>query len=123
MDWRAANAPTLKGTDMAYGAQETNGIEDYSGSRPGSDAETVALHEARLARITRLRLISDPGHPYWDVSYCWGELEDGTPVRVQLPFRNIKRGPGFTRRLVTEFKLAGRHAKNMGVLDNLSLMV
>lgn len=107
---------------MSTTADETNSIRDYSGSQPGPDAETVGLHEARLARITRLRLVTDPGFPYWDVSYCWGELDDGTPVRVQLPFGQVRRGPGFTRRLVAEFAREGRNAKRMGALDALSLL-
>ena len=42
--------------------------------------------------ITRLRLLSDPGFPVWDVSYCHGTL-NGNHVQVQLPFHQLpKRG-------------------------------
>ena len=56
--------------------------------------ETVYWTDPRLAKITRIRLLSDPGHPVWDVSYVHGELKDGTYVRVsvgfdRLPKRNI----------------------------------
>lgn len=42
--------------------------------------------------ITRLRLLSDPGFPAWDVSYCHGMLH-GKHVNVELPFSQLpKRG-------------------------------
>ena len=40
--------------------------------------------------ITRLRLLSDPGFPAWDVSYCHGIL-DGRHVDVQLPFSQLPK--------------------------------
>ncbi len=42
-------------------------------------------------RITRLRLVSDPGFPLWDVSYCHGML-DGKHVDVDLPFSQLPKG-------------------------------
>jgi hypothetical protein len=105
-----------------YGVRETNPIRDYSGSTPGLGAPLVDLEDPILHRITRLRMVTDAGFPWWDVSYCYGELQDGTPVRVLLPFGQIRRGPGFTRRLVDEFARVGRNAKQMGALDNLSLL-
>lgn len=40
--------------------------------------------------ITRLRLLSDPGFPAWDVSYCHGIL-DGRHVDVDLPFSQLPK--------------------------------
>ena len=40
--------------------------------------------------ITRLRLLSDPGFPAWDVSYCHGIL-DGRHVDVRLPFSQLPK--------------------------------
>ena len=40
--------------------------------------------------ITRLRLLSDPGFPVWDVSYCHGIL-DGKHVNVELPFSQLPK--------------------------------
>lgn len=45
--------------------------------------------------IDRLRLVSDPGYPWWDISYCTGFL-NGKLYKVHLPFsqlpkRNMKR--------------------------------
>lgn len=40
--------------------------------------------------ITRLRLLSDPGFPAWDVSYCHGILH-GRHVDVELPFSQLPK--------------------------------
>jgi len=40
--------------------------------------------------ITRLRLVSSPGYPVWDVSYCHGSLA-GEQVRVRLPFNQLPK--------------------------------
>jgi hypothetical protein len=40
--------------------------------------------------ITRLRLLSDPGFPAWDVSYCHGILH-GRHVKVELPFSQLPK--------------------------------
>jgi len=40
--------------------------------------------------ITRLRLLSDRGFPYWDVSYCHGRI-GSKKVRVRLPFHQIPK--------------------------------
>lgn len=69
-------------------------------------------------KITRLRLLSDPGLPYWDVSYCIGEV-NGKLCTVTLPFpqipkRNVK---GF---IIAEAKRDGVYAKGIGILDCIS---
>ena len=40
--------------------------------------------------IVRLRLLSDPGLPWWDVSYCYGRL-NGKLVNVQLPWSQLPK--------------------------------
>jgi hypothetical protein len=40
--------------------------------------------------ITRLRLLSDPGFPFFDVSYCHGVL-NGRHVNVRLPFSELPK--------------------------------
>jgi len=43
-------------------------------------------------KITRLRLLSDPGFPFWDLSYAHGTL-NGKHVNVEVPFSQLpKRG-------------------------------
>ena len=99
-----------------YGAVETNSItEEHKRIRAAAN-ETVELADKRLARITRLRLVTDPGFPLFDLSYCYGRLTDGTDVRVRLPQWQFPR-KGLTRALVEMCKAEGRYAKGLGLLD------
>lgn len=99
-----------------YGARETN-------PRPAGmvhPSKRVDWTEPGL-HVTRLRLLSDPGHPEWDVSYCYGEI-DGEPVRVGLPFSSLpKRGVAKT---IVEFARHDKvYAKGLGILDNISTLI
>lgn len=105
-----------------YGVNETSplsesGIDhhDYAG------AETLDLEDPRLVRVTRLRLLSEPGYPMWDLSYCYGATADGTPVRVSLPVSRFPKS-GLSRALVQMAKDAGRYGKGMGLLDAVSTL-
>jgi hypothetical protein len=102
-----------------YGVLESNPInDDIRATRDAIDYDNpVWLDDTRLARITRLRLVSDPGFPMWDLSYCYGELKDGTPVYVNLPQhqfskRNLK---GDLIAMCKELKV---YAKGLGLLDD-----
>lgn len=100
-----------------YGNLESNPINDEVRAIRESITEEVDLSDKRLSCITRLRLISDPGFPMWDLSYCYGVLKDGTNVRVHLPVyqfskRNLKRD------LVAMAQDAGVYAKGLGLLDD-----
>lgn len=53
-------------------------------------AERTVDWTAEGLRIERLRLLSDPGFPFWDVSYCYGRI--GTElVKVSLPFSQLPK--------------------------------
>lgn len=103
---------------------ESNGLPYGSGQAyhdQWSGARTVDWSEPHL-RITRLRLLSDPGLPWWDVSYCHGHLcHTGEKVRVSLPFSQLpKRG---YRRAIVGYAIAdGVHARRIGALDNISTL-
>lgn len=71
-------------------------------------------------RVVRLRLLSDPGYPEWDVSYCHGYVGD-EPVQVQLPFSRLPKR-GWARAIVAAAIKDGVHARRMGVLDNVSML-
>lgn len=100
-------------------ANETNGIS--TADRARMDAidygDVRQLSDPELVKIVRLRLLTDPGFPYWDVSYCHGELRDGTPVRVNLPVHQFKRS-NLKGQLIAMAKEAGRFGKGMGLLDD-----
>ena len=74
----------------------------------------------RRLRITRLRLLSDPGFPLWDVSYCYGTV-DGKPVRVQLPFDQLPKR-GMLRAIIDHGKREGVYVRGTGMLDNISTL-
>ena len=73
-----------------HGTIETNGLTRPSEYHPPfANAQTVPWDTPSLT-ITRLRLLSDAGCPWWDVSYCHGLL-DGDPVIVELPFDQLPK--------------------------------
>jgi len=83
-----------------------------------SSARTIDWTDPSLARITRIRFLSDPGFPCWDLSYCWGETKSGERVRVranelsQLP-KYVKYG--LKGAIVTAARAAGVNAKALGI--------
>lgn len=104
-----------------YGAVEINGLVDNKAYFAVDRSLTVRLDDKRLSRITRLRLLSEPGYPLWDLSYCHGVLKDGTHVKVQLPRWQFKRGPGgLNGDLIAMCREAGVHGKSLGIFDAIS---
>lgn len=82
---------------------------------------TVPWTDKRLARIERLRLLSDPGFPAWDVSYCTGRLANGDKVRVSLPFSQLPKGT--YRKAIIYFAKADKvFAKRLGIFDAISTL-
>ena len=76
---------------------------------------TVGLSDPRLVKIVRLRLIGFcRSYPRWDVSYCYGQLKDGTEVRVQV-YGHI--GRNWKGDLIAIAKEEGVFAKGLGLLD------
>ena len=101
-----------------YGVQETNPLTVSARAFIEEATETVRWDVAGL-NITRLRLLSDPGFPFWDVSYCYGEL-DGKPVRVQLPFSQLPK-KNMKVALYAEAKATGKFIKGLfGALSTLN---
>lgn len=39
----------------------------------------------RINRITKLKFVSDPGHPWWDWSYGTAVTHDGEEVHIYQP--------------------------------------
>lgn len=107
---------------------ETNGLIDakaYHENFSKDNAGTLDWSDPDLARVTRLRLISDAGFPVWDVSYCDGVTKDGRPCTVQLPFHQIPKGKGALQRfIIAHAKKDGVYAKGLGLFrgDVLSFL-
>lgn len=100
-----------------YGTQETNPVTQQQMNAMQSATRTVDWTEPGLY-ITRLRLLSDPGFPAWDVSYCYGEI-DGEPVRVDLPFSQLPKHK-MRAALYREAKATGKFIR--GLFDNISTL-
>jgi len=104
-----------------YGARESNGLvngNEYHKEFQG--ARTVPWTEPGL-KVTRLRLLSDPGYPAWDVSYCHGEV-NGEKVHVELPFSDLPKRR--TRRAIVHYAIKDRvNAKQMGVFNAISKLI
>ena len=101
-----------------YGVSETNALDFSEGGRhPCEDlTETVSLGDPRLQSITRLRLLTEGGYPYLDISYCYGVLRDGSPVRVQITCQPLSRQTPKAD-LIAWAKMEGAYAKGLGLLD------
>jgi len=86
-----------------------------------NDAKTVRLDDPRLAKVTRLRLLSDPGFPLWDVSYVHGILKDGSKVNIEWPIEMFKKT--WKRDLIRWGKKHGVYVKGLGVFENISALM
>jgi hypothetical protein len=80
---------------------------------------TVYWTDPDLKRITRLRLLSDRDFPFWDVSYCYGEMKDGRQVSVSLPFAQLPKR-SYKTTIVQHAQREGVYAKGLGIFDALS---
>lgn len=112
----------MNATAAYAAANETNGLVDHAAYHSIDRRVRVALDDPRLARVTRLRLLTDPGFPNWDLSYCHGILADGTEVTVDLPWFSFSKRKGLAREIVTMCKEAGVYAKGIGILDAISTL-
>lgn len=101
-----------------YGVSETNGVD--STYHNNLDFKGKVSWTARNLKVTRLRLLSDPGFPYWDVSYCHGKIA-GKDVRVELPFHQLPKN-GYKKAIVAYAKKDGVYAKGIGILDAISTL-
>ena len=103
-------------------AGEVNGLVNgiaYHNSRYDQEGgvETVDWETPNL-EITRLRLLSDPGFPFWDVSYVHGIL-DGRHVNVQVPFSELPKYK-MKAALYKEAKATGKFIK--GLFSSISTL-
>lgn len=106
-----------------YGAKETNSLPvGYHDDVTRQIKETVDWTDARLKRVVRLRLLSDPGFPVWDVSYCHGQLEDGSFVDVDLPFDQLPK-KGMRAAIVKYAQRDKVYAVGLGIFNAISTLI
>ncbi len=101
---------------------EVNGLVNgiaYHNSRHEQEGgvETVDWDIDGL-EITRLRLLSDPGFPFWDVSYVHGIL-NGRHVNVRVPFSDLPKYK-MKAALYKEAKATGKFIK--GLFSSISTL-
>lgn len=107
-------AATMVGDGL--GNFESNGITEEWHAFRDEIAGEVWLGDERLAKIVRLRLLTDRMFPSYDLSYCYGVLKDGTNVRVHLPRSQF--GKRTIKSEIIEMCKAERvYAKGLGLLD------
>jgi len=105
---------------MLHEINETNGIPEGYHERITRQIKRTVYWTAPDLKIIRLRFLSDPGFPAWDVSYCHGMIGD-EPVRVQLPFDQLPKG-NMGKAIVAYAKRDGLFAKGIGIFDAISTL-
>ena len=103
-----------------HGCIETNPLSAEDKSVRMERNKRMVSWKTKGLKVTRLRLLSDPGLNFWDVSYCEGMLDD-EPVKVDLPFFQLPKR-GFKRAIVAYAKKDGVYAHGIGVLANISTL-
>ncbi len=108
-----------------HGVSETNPI-DEAGHKLREDVYkdyiVVEWTDPQLAKIERLRLLSDPGYPVWDVHYCYGRLKNGQAVKVDLPFDQLRKNRSINSQIIEYAKKDGVYAKGLGIFDAVSTL-
>jgi hypothetical protein len=97
---------------------ETFGIDREEWSDRVASAESIDWTDPRLRRVVRFRLLTDPGFPMYDVSYCFGVDLDGKTVEVVLPFDQLPKRT-WKSAIVECARRDGVHAKLLGFFDPL----
>lgn len=99
----------------SYGAQETNPLWMSEATHEDITEWNVALGDPRVKRVVRLRLLTEPGYPYYDISYCYAQLKTGEYVRLQSPM-HLRRSK-IKGDLIAWAREEKVNAKALGLLD------
>lgn len=83
------------------------------------NAPYVQWTDPRLGGISKLRLISDRGYPNWSVSFCYGYLKTGEPVRVNLPFHELPKGRNMKNAILKHAIKDNVFAKRLNLFNDL----
>jgi len=113
MSFETMNRPSVgEQNGLVNGMQYHNTRHAQDGGVDEVDWTTKGL------RITRFRMLSDPGFPFWDISYVHGIL-DGMHVDVHVPFSQLPKY-GMRAALYKEAKATGKFIN--GLFDAISTL-
>jgi hypothetical protein len=132
--------PRLNPGSAIHLAHEHGSILDAPYTHADLDWDTyraegdIDITDPRLARVDRIRLLTEAGYPRYDVSYVYGTLRDGRHVRVTLAGhhtlpRTIRSGrldlmlTDVKRALIGIAKETGVYAKGLGMLDDAAISI
>ena len=99
-------------------ANETNGLNgsNYHEAVDHSRRYTLAELQAAGGKVSRLRLLTEAGYPWYDISYAHGTLPDGTIVPLHVTTMKLRR-KALKADLIAWAKEEGVYAKGLGLLD------
>jgi hypothetical protein len=101
-----------------YGVREDNPLPSADYHETVDYTHPMTLREVQDAggRVTRLRMLTERGYPFMDISYIHATLPDGRTVSVQgTSFRPTRRN---TKGSIIEWaRSEGFNAKRLGMLD------
>ena len=96
-------------------------VEGYHEDVTENIEQHVSWKNPDLKRIIRLRLLTDRDFPFYDVSYCHGQLKDGSYVDVQLPFSQLPKRL-YRKAIVDYAKRDKVFAKGLNIFDSISIL-
>lgn len=103
---------------VRYGVNETNPLWSSEATHENVDFDIhVTLGSPEVARVVRLRLLTDPGYPFFDISYCYVLLKDGRYARLSDTPMSLPR-KGLKGALIQWAREEGVNAKALGLLDD-----
>ena len=112
-------AAASRSMDLAvrYGVDETNPLWMSEATHENVDYSIdTYLGDPEIARVVRLRLLTEPGYPYYDVSYCYVQMKDGRYARLGGHIPTLSKR--FLKRDLIEWAREAKvYAKGLGLLD------
>jgi hypothetical protein len=106
-----ATAATINRPSVGEVNGLVNGIAYHNTRHEQEGGVETVYWTAPGLEITRFRLLSDPGFPFWDISYVHGVL-NGKHVNVQVPFSQIPKR-GMKAFIYNEAKATGKFIKGL----------
>lgn len=103
---------------VRYGVNETNPLWTSEATHENVDYSIhIELGDPQVKRVVRLRLLTEPGYPYMDISYVYVQMRDGRYARLSgnVPMSISRRKPKAD--LIAWAREEGVNAKALGLLD------